>query len=90
MTTRYNIEASIDCNENWSRDEFIGKLQIAMGAVGIIDNLKVGIVVKEDGARLSRDMQIASGNNVLGKLSKEEEQLRKKGWNENLMKTKAR
>lgn len=60
-----------------------------MGSVGIVDSLKVGIQVREDGARLNRDMQIASGNNVAGKLSKQEEELRKKGYNENTLKTRA-
>ena len=89
MTTRYNIESTITIEKNWSRDEVIGKLQIAMGSVGIVDSLKVSIQVKEDGARLNRDMQIAAGNNVAGKLTKEEEELRKKGWNENTLKTRA-
>lgn len=86
---RYNIEASIAVEKDWSRDEFMGKLRIALGAVGIIDSLKVGIQIREDGARLNRDMQIASGNMVTGKLTKEEETLRKKGMNQNLLKTKA-
>lgn len=89
MTTRYNIESTITVDKNWSRDEVLGKLQIAIGGIGTIDSLKVGIQIKEDGARLNRDMQIAAGSNVTGKLSKEEEALRKKGYNENLMKTKA-
>lgn len=90
MTVRYNIESTITVEKDWSRDEVIGKLRIAMGAVGIIDNLKVGIQRQEDGARLNRDMQIAAGNIVQGKLSKEEEALKKKGWSENTLKTRAK
>jgi len=77
-------------DKDWSRDEVQGKIQIALGAVGIVESLKVGMQVKEDGARLSRDMQIAAGNTVLGKLTKEEEELKKKGNNDRVMKTRAR
>ncbi len=90
MTTRYNIESIIIVEKDWSRDEVQGKIQIALGAVGIVDNLKVGMQTKEDGARLNRDMQIAGGNTVLGKLSKEEEDLKRKGNSDKLMKTRAR
>lgn len=89
MTTRYNIESEITVTKDWSRDEVLGKLQIALGSVGIVDNLKVGIILREDGARLARDVAIAAGDNVIGKLSKEEEALKKKGYNENIMKTRA-
>lgn len=77
-------------DRDWSRDEVQGKIQIALGAVGIVESLKVGMQVKEDGARLSRDMQIAAGNTVLGKLTKEEEELKKKGNSDRIMKTRAR
>lgn len=90
MTARYNIEACISVEKDWSRDEVLGKLQIAIGAVGTIESIKVGIQRQEDGARLNRDMQIAAGNTVLGKLSKEEEALKKKGWNENTLKARAK
>lgn len=85
----YVIETTISTDKDWSRDEFIGKLRIAIAAVGMIDNLKVGIQTREDGARLNRDMQIAAGNVVTGKLTKDEEILRKKGMNQNLIKTRA-
>lgn len=90
MTKRYNIEASLAVEKDWSRDEVIGKLQIAMGGVGIIETLKVGIQLTEDGARLNRDTQIAAGMNVLGKLTEEEELLKKKGYNDRTLKTRAK
>lgn len=83
------IESTITVEKDWSRDEVIGKLQLALGAVGTIESIKVGIQTKEDGARLNRDVQIAAGNNVTGKLTKQEEELKKKGWNENILKTRA-
>lgn len=86
---KYNIESEITIEKDWSRDEVQGKLQIALGGVGIVNSLKVGIILREDGARLARDVAIAAGDNVIGKLSKEEEQLKKKGYNENIMKTRA-
>lgn len=89
MTSRYNIEAILKVDKDWSRDEVIGKLEIALGAVGVIDRLKVGLQLQEDGARLNRDLQIAGGNNVLGKLTKEEEETKKKGWNKNTLKARA-
>lgn len=85
----YSIESTITVEKDWSRDEVLGKIQIALGGVGTIQSLKVGIQIREDGARLNRDMQIAAGNNVTGKLTKEEEALRKKGYNENTLKTRA-
>lgn len=88
--TVYNIESVITCDKDWSRDEFIGKLRIAMGAVGSVDDLKVGIQVKENGAQLNREMQIAAGNIVAGKLTKEEEEIKKKGYSERTMKTRAK
>lgn len=61
-----------------------------MAGVGTVESLKVGIRTNEDGARLNRDLQIAAGHIVLGKLTKEEEALKKKGWNENTLKAKAK
>lgn len=90
MTKRYNIELTLAVEKDWSRDEVIGKLQIAMGGVGIIETLKVGIQLTEDGARLNRDTQIAAGMNVLGKLTQEEEDLKKKGYNDRTLKTRAK
>lgn len=89
MKVIYSIESTITVEKDWSRDEVLGKLTIALGAVGIVTDLKVGIQAREDGARLNRDVQIAAGNNVAGKLTKAEEELKKKGYNENIMKTRA-
>jgi hypothetical protein len=89
LTVVYNIESTIACQKDWSRDEFIGKLRIAMGVVGVIDNLKVEIQVKEDGSLLNREMQIASGAIVRGKMSKDEEKIKQKGFSSRTMKTRA-
>lgn len=90
MTKRYNIEASISVEKEWSRDEVLGKLTIALGGVGIVESLKCDIIRVEDGARLNRDMQIATGNIVTGKLTKEELELQKKGINERMIKAKVK
>lgn len=89
MVRTYNIESTITVNKDWSRDEVLGKIQIALGAVGIIESLKVAIQVKEDGAILNREMQIAAGAVPRGKLSKDEEIIRKKGYSQRTLKTRA-
>lgn len=90
LATTYNIEASITVNKDWSRDEVLGKLQIALGAVGVIDKIKLGIQLRESGAELNREMQIAAGAIVVGKLSKEELKIKEKGYSDRTMKTRAR
>lgn len=85
----YNIESTITVSKDWSRDEVLGKLTVALGSVGIIESLKLAIQLREDGAELNREMQIASGAIVRGKLTKQHEEIRKKGYSEKTMKTRA-
>lgn len=89
MATTYQIESTITVNKDWGRDEVLGKIQIALANVGIIENLKVAIKFNESGADLNREMQIAAGAMVVGQLSKDEEKIRQKGYSEKTMKTRA-
>jgi hypothetical protein len=85
----YNIESTITVNKDWSRDEVLGKIQVALAGVGTVDSLRAVIAFKEDGSELNREMQIASGAIVRGKLRKQDLETRQKGYSEKTMKTRA-